>query len=73
MPCDHQHFNRPLTASVFFSWHLSNGWGFRRLTEGANMGSYYEENFLRSMPWLVKNMKRPKVGEKKPRGTRKCL
>ena len=39
----------------------------RRLAEGVNMGSYYEENFLRSMPWLVKNMKRPKVGEKKTR------
>lgn len=25
------------------------------------------------MPWLVKNMKRPKVGEKKSRGTRKYL
>eukprot|EP00804_Cyclotella_cryptica_P004774 CCRYP_004865-RA/>CCRYP_004865-RA protein AED:0.11 eAED:0.11 QI:111/1/1/1/1/1/2/92/605 len=41
-----------------------NGWGFRRLTEGENMGSYYEEHFLRSMPWLCKQMKRPKVGEK---------
>ncbi|KAL3774291.1 hypothetical protein HJC23_007930 [Cyclotella cryptica] len=41
-----------------------NGWGFRRLTEGENMGSYYEEHFLRSMPWLCKLMKRPKVGEK---------
>jgi hypothetical protein len=37
------------------------------------MGSYYEEHFLRNMPWLVKNMKRPKVGEKKSRGTRKYL
>lgn len=48
-----------------------NGWGFRRLTEGANMGSYYEEHFLRSMPWLCKQMKRPKVGEKRSISARK--
>jgi hypothetical protein len=42
-----------------------NGWAFRRLTEGENKSSYYEENFLRGMPWLTKKMKRPKKGEKK--------
>ncbi|KAL7481377.1 hypothetical protein ACHAW6_007061 [Cyclotella cf. meneghiniana] len=42
-----------------------NGWGFRRLTEGDNRNSYYEEHFLRSLPWLCKKMRRPKVGEKK--------
>ena len=41
-----------------------NGWGFRRLTEGLNRSSYFEENFLRDMPWLCKNMGRHKVGGK---------
>lgn len=43
----------------------ANGWGFRRLLAGPNRGSYYQEYFLRSMPWLCKKMRRPKVGEKK--------
>jgi hypothetical protein len=41
-----------------------NGWGFRRLTTGGNCNSYYNEYFLRTMPWLTKLMARPKVGEK---------
>jgi hypothetical protein len=40
-----------------------NGWGFRRLL-GENSRVYYEEHFLRGMPWLCKKMKRHKVGEK---------
>lgn len=48
-----------------------NGWGFRRLTEGDNRNSYYEEHFLRSLPWLCKKMRRPKVGEKKKSPVRK--
>jgi hypothetical protein len=43
----------------------ANGWGFRRFLAGPNRGSYYQEYFLRSMPWLCKKMRRPKVGEKK--------
>ncbi|KAL7506269.1 hypothetical protein ACHAXN_003609 [Cyclotella atomus] len=43
----------------------ANGWGFRRFLAGPNRGSYYQEYFLRSMPWLCKSMRRPKVGEKK--------
>jgi hypothetical protein len=41
-----------------------NGWGFRRLTEGEYRNSYYEEHFLRSLPWLCRKMRRPRVGEK---------
>lgn len=43
----------------------ANGWGFRRFLSGPNRNSYYQEFFLRSMPWLCKKMRRPKVGEKK--------
>ncbi|KAL3801632.1 hypothetical protein HJC23_013137 [Cyclotella cryptica] len=43
----------------------ANGWGFRRFLSGPNRNSYYQEYFLRSMPWLCKKMRRPKVGEKK--------
>ena len=39
-----------------------NGWGFRRLSKS---NEYYHEFFLRSMPWLVKKMRRPRVSEKK--------
>jgi hypothetical protein len=46
----------------------TNGWGFRRFLSGPNRGSYYQEYFLRSMPWLCKKMRRPKVGEKKSIG-----
>lgn len=45
-----------------------NGWCFRRITEGPTRGSYYEEHFLRGLPWLAKKMTRPRAGEnKKPR------
>jgi hypothetical protein len=43
----------------------ANGWGFRRLTQGYDRNAYYHEWFLRGKPELVKQMKRPKVGEKK--------
>ncbi|KAL3775995.1 hypothetical protein HJC23_006772 [Cyclotella cryptica] len=43
----------------------ANGWGFRRFSQGHDRNSYYNEYFLRSMPWLVKKMRRPKTGEKK--------
>ncbi|KAL3774439.1 hypothetical protein HJC23_010791 [Cyclotella cryptica] len=43
---------------------MLNGWGFRRLVGGDYRNSYYEEHFLRNMPWLCKKMRRPKIGEK---------
>ena len=43
--------------AVFFSF---LGW-----SQSPNRGSYYQEYFLRSMPWLCKKMRRPKVGKKK--------
>lgn len=43
----------------------ANGWGFRRLAQGRDRNAYYHEYFLRSMPWLCKKMRRPKVSEKK--------
>lgn len=45
---------------------LVNGWNFRRLTsdDNPNSGSYYNEYFLRSMPWLCNKMFRPRIGEK---------
>ncbi|KAL7546257.1 hypothetical protein ACHAWF_009591 [Thalassiosira exigua] len=42
-----------------------NGWGFRRLVDSNYKNAYYHEYFLRSMPWLCKKMRRPKVAEKK--------
>lgn len=50
-----------------------NGWGFRRLKEGLNRSSYFEENFLRDMPWLCKNMGRHKVGGKGELGAGKLF
>jgi hypothetical protein len=42
----------------------ANGWGFRRITQGRDRNSYYHELFLRGMPHLCKQMKRPGVAEK---------
>ncbi|KAL3798248.1 hypothetical protein HJC23_000162 [Cyclotella cryptica] len=47
----------------------ANGWGFRRFAQGNDRNAYYQEYFLRSMPWLCKKMRRPKVGEKKAIGS----
>eukprot|EP00571_Detonula_confervacea_P003355 CAMPEP_0172325650 /NCGR_PEP_ID=MMETSP1058-20130122/54473_1 /TAXON_ID=83371 /ORGANISM="Detonula confervacea, Strain CCMP 353" /LENGTH=526 /DNA_ID=CAMNT_0013042241 /DNA_START=159 /DNA_END=1739 /DNA_ORIENTATION=+ len=43
----------------------ANGWGFRRMSQGYDKNAYYQEYFLRAMPWLCKKMRRPKVAEKK--------
>lgn len=43
----------------------ANGWGFRRMSHGYDKNAYYQEYFLRAMPWLCKKMRRPKVAEKK--------
>jgi hypothetical protein len=42
----------------------ANGWGFRRLTQGRDRNSYYNELFLRGLPHLCKDMKRHGVSEK---------
>eukprot|EP00547_Thalassionema_nitzschioides_P008452 CAMPEP_0194227310 /NCGR_PEP_ID=MMETSP0156-20130528/42792_1 /TAXON_ID=33649 /ORGANISM="Thalassionema nitzschioides, Strain L26-B" /LENGTH=421 /DNA_ID=CAMNT_0038959789 /DNA_START=80 /DNA_END=1345 /DNA_ORIENTATION=- len=36
-----------------------NGWGFRRVSEGLDRKCYYHEMFLRGMPRLCSEMKRP--------------
>lgn len=42
----------------------ANGWGFRRVTQGRDRNSYYHPLFLRGLPHLCKQMKRPGVSEK---------
>jgi hypothetical protein len=42
----------------------ANGWGFRRVIQGRDRNSYYHEMFLRGLPHLCKNMKRPGISEK---------
>lgn len=37
-----------------------NGWGYKRITQGPDVNSYYHEKFLRGMPHLVQDMKRQK-------------
>lgn len=43
----------------------TNGWGFRRLTQGYDRNAYYHEYFLRDLPHLSKKMVRPKVSQKR--------
>lgn len=43
----------------------ANGWGFRRITQGRDQGSYYHPKFLRGMPHLCKTMKRLVKSSKK--------
>ena len=43
----------------------ANGWGFRRITtKGPDRNSYYHELFIRGVPHLTKQMKRPAPNEK---------
>lgn len=42
----------------------ANGWGFRRITSGRDRNSYYHPLFLRALPHLCKEMKRPGVAKK---------
>ena len=42
----------------------ANGWGFRRLTAGRDRNAYYHPLFLRGLPHLCKEMKRPGIAEK---------
>lgn len=39
-----------------------NGWGFRRITEGCDLNSYYHEQFLRGLPDICAKMRRPTKG-----------
>jgi len=47
-------------SSVASFYRQANGWGFRRIRKGSKeeRGSFYNERFLRAMPFLVKKMKR---------------
>ena len=38
-----------------------NAWGFKRVTRGKDVNSYYHEMFLRDMPHLVQSIKRNKA------------
>jgi HSF-type DNA-binding len=44
----------------------ANGWGFRRINSGRDRNSYYHPQFLRGLPHLCKDMKRPGVSQKTP-------
>jgi HSF-type DNA-binding len=44
----------------------ANGWGFRRINSGRDRNSYYHPQFLRGLPHLCKDMKRPGVSQKAP-------
>ena len=59
-----------LTPEFFFIFQV-NGWGFKRITEGPDLNAYYHESFLRGLPEMVAEMRRPQKGElpvRKPRG-----
>jgi hypothetical protein len=40
-----------------------NGWGFKRITEGPDLNSYYHEMFLRGLPQVCGKMRRPQKGQ----------
>ena len=42
-----------------------NGWGFNRITQGADCNSYYHEFFLRGRPFLCQRMRRPSSSKKR--------
>mmetsp|Transcript_1806 Transcript_1806/g.3262 ORF Transcript_1806/g.3262 Transcript_1806/m.3262 type:complete len:415 (-) Transcript_1806:252-1496(-) len=46
-----------------------NGWGFKRITQGPDINSYYHELFLQGMPHLIQWMKR---ATSSGLGKRKC-
>jgi len=45
----------------------ANGWGFKRVREGPNRGSYYHPKFLRGLPYLCKTLKRQRGKKESPR------
>lgn len=44
----------------------ANGWGFRRMSQGADRNAYYHRYFLRGRADLCRLMKRPGVNQKPP-------
>mmetsp|Transcript_11072 Transcript_11072/g.16618 ORF Transcript_11072/g.16618 Transcript_11072/m.16618 type:complete len:714 (-) Transcript_11072:226-2367(-) len=44
-----------------------NGWGFRRITRGRDMNSYFHELFLRGLPHLLNRMTRMALPDLQPR------
>ena len=44
----------------------ANGWGFRRMSQGADRNAYYHRYFLRGRSELCRLMKRPGVHQKPP-------
>jgi len=44
----------------------ANGWGFRRMSQGADRNAYYHRYFLRGRVDLCRLMKRPGVNQKPP-------
>jgi len=55
-----------LSNVTFVALVLFPGWGFRRITTGRDRNSYYHPLFLRALPHLCKEMKRPGVAKKLP-------
>ena len=40
-----------------------NGWGFRRITEGQDLNAYFHPCFVKGMPELCEDMRRPQKGQ----------
>ena len=58
LPCYSDHHN-------FYSFiRQANGWGLCRIRKGKYRNAYYQELFLRGMPFLCKKMKRPGIAKK---------
>ncbi|KAL3785626.1 hypothetical protein ACHAW5_003406 [Stephanodiscus triporus] len=49
------YFNQGNVSSFY---RQANGWGFRRMLKGPDKGSFYNERFIRGLPFLAKKMKR---------------
>mmetsp|Transcript_22498 Transcript_22498/g.47396 ORF Transcript_22498/g.47396 Transcript_22498/m.47396 type:complete len:560 (+) Transcript_22498:243-1922(+) len=45
-------------GSIASFYRQANGWGFRRVLRGPDKGSFYNERFLRGLPFLCKKIKR---------------
>jgi len=50
-----KYFNQSSIASFY---RQANGWGFRCMLKGPDKGSFYNERFIRGLPFLCKKMKR---------------
>jgi len=59
-------FNSHTCVIWFVFFFCESGWGFRRITTGHDRNSYYHPLFLRGLPHLCKEMKRPGVAKKLP-------